>query len=70
MKSCTSSSQVCHFGLAVFHQGQSNKALELPQTCYGVGQYFLGWEGVGLASFLLIHFWFTRLQVPSLPPAC
>jgi len=30
--SWASSSQVCHFGLAVFHQGQSNKALELPQT--------------------------------------
>nr|WAB45805.1 NADH dehydrogenase subunit 5 [Cistanche deserticola] len=25
-------------------------------------QLFLGWEGVGLASYLLIHFWFTRLQ--------
>jgi len=23
--------QACHFGLAIFHQGQSNKALELPQ---------------------------------------
>lgn len=23
---------------------------------------FLGWEGVGLASYLLINFWFTRLQ--------
>nr|YP_010593559.1 NADH dehydrogenase subunit 5 [Taxus chinensis]YP_010725986.1 NADH dehydrogenase subunit 5 [Taxus wallichiana]WAI96669.1 NADH dehydrogenase subunit 5 [Taxus chinensis]WDY83725.1 NADH dehydrogenase subunit 5 [Taxus wallichiana] len=25
-------------------------------------QLFLGWEGVGLASHLLINFWFTRLQ--------
>ena len=25
-------------------------------------QMFLGWEGVGLASYLLINFWFTRVQ--------
>jgi NADH-ubiquinone oxidoreductase chain 5 len=25
-------------------------------------QLFFGWEGVGLASYLLISFWFTRLQ--------
>jgi len=25
-------------------------------------QLFLGWEGVGLCSYLLINFWFTRLQ--------
>jgi proton-translocating NADH-quinone oxidoreductase chain L len=25
-------------------------------------QMFFGWEGVGLASYLLISFWFTRLQ--------
>ena len=25
-------------------------------------QMFLGWEGVGVASYLLINFWFTRIQ--------
>ena len=25
-------------------------------------QMFLGWEGVGLSSYLLINFWFTRIQ--------
>ncbi|RHY25270.1 hypothetical protein DYB32_008419 [Aphanomyces invadans] len=25
-------------------------------------QMFVGWEGVGLCSYLLINFWFTRLQ--------
>lgn len=25
-------------------------------------QMFFGWEGVGVASYLLINFWFTRLQ--------
>ncbi len=25
-------------------------------------QMFMGWEGVGLSSYLLINFWFTRIQ--------
>jgi NADH-ubiquinone oxidoreductase chain 5 len=25
-------------------------------------QMFLGWEGIGLSSYLLINFWFTRIQ--------
>lgn len=30
-------------------------------TSNNMMQMFLGWEGVGLASYLLINFWFTRL---------
>lgn len=31
-------------------------------TSDNFAQMFLGWEGVGLASYLLINFWFTRYQ--------
>lgn len=31
-------------------------------TADNLVQLFLGWEGVGLCSYLLINFWFTRLQ--------
>nr|YP_011017834.1 NADH dehydrogenase subunit 5 [Pseudoceramium tenerrimum]WQF69710.1 NADH dehydrogenase subunit 5 [Pseudoceramium tenerrimum] len=30
-------------------------------TADSVMQMFVGWEGVGIASYLLINFWFTRL---------
>jgi len=31
-------------------------------TADNMVQMFIGWEGVGLASYLLINFWFTRIQ--------
>ena len=31
-------------------------------TASNLIQMFVGWEGVGLSSYLLINFWFTRLQ--------
>nr|QZN07996.1 NADH dehydrogenase subunit 5 [Craspedacusta sowerbii] len=31
-------------------------------TSHNLPQLFIGWEGVGLCSYLLINFWFTRIQ--------
>lgn len=31
-------------------------------TADNLVQMFIGWEGVGLCSYLLINFWFTRIQ--------
>ena len=31
-------------------------------TADNYAQLFLGWEGVGLCSYLLVNFWFTREQ--------
>lgn len=31
-------------------------------TAENLIQLFLGWEGVGICSYLLINFWFTRIQ--------
>jgi len=32
----------------------------------GMRREILGWEAVGLASYLLIHFWFIQLQADRL----
>ena len=31
-------------------------------TANNLLQMFVGWEGVGVSSYLLINFWFTRIQ--------
>ena len=31
-------------------------------TSYNLVQLFFGWEGVGICSYLLINFWYTRIQ--------
>ena len=39
--------------------------MEVLVTSGNIVQFFLGWEGVGLLSYLLINFWFTRYSATN-----
>ncbi|WMV46674.1 hypothetical protein MTR67_040059 [Solanum verrucosum] len=55
----------CRYGLVVgVNDYLSIPTFFMPMLVIGDNslQLLLGWEGVGLASYLLIHFLFTRLQ--------
>jgi len=39
--------------------------MEILVTSGSLIQFFLGWEGVGLLSYLLINFWFTRYHASN-----
>jgi proton-translocating NADH-quinone oxidoreductase chain L len=49
---------MCYLSLFTFF-------MEILVTSENLFQLFIGWEGVGLCSFLLISFWFTRTQANS-----
>lgn len=50
-----------HFPRFISYLGIFSFFMIVLVTADNLIQMFLGWEGVGLASYLLINFWFTRL---------
>nr|YP_010888156.1 NADH dehydrogenase subunit 5 [Fushitsunagia catenata]WJJ67933.1 NADH dehydrogenase subunit 5 [Fushitsunagia catenata] len=50
-----------HFPRFISYLGVFSFFMIVLVTADNLIQMFLGWEGVGLASYLLINFWFTRL---------
>lgn len=46
---------ICYLSLFTFF-------MLLLVTAHNLVQLFIGWEGVGICSYLLINFWFSRIQ--------